>query len=184
MKRILTILALAGGTCLLGTTVGANTITELGTVTPGTPASPSDETGYLTQLINMYNNGTPASPFSSGNKTYTLNVGSAVPPPSLPAPGVNNGQVVSGNGPQTGLMINLGANSYNYVMVKWGQDDEFYYIGGLTGTITLNNDVNGNGESHYDLFGGTPRQVPDGGTTILLFGAALSGLGLLRRKLS
>jgi len=81
-------------------------------------------------------------------------------------------------------MINLGANSYNYVMVKWGQDDEFYYIGGLTGTITLNNDVNGNGESHYDLFGGTPRQVPDGGTTILLFGAALSGLGLLRRKLS
>jgi len=29
----------------------------------------------------------------------------------------------------------------------------------------------------------TPRQVPDGGTTVLLLGAALSGLGLLRKKL-
>jgi hypothetical protein len=32
----------------------------------------------------------------------------------------------------------------------------------------------------------TPRgvTVPDGGVTVMLFGAALSGLGLLRRKLS
>jgi len=29
-----------------------------------------------------------------------------------------------------------------------------------------------------------PRGVPDGGTTVLLLGAALSGLGLIRRKLS
>lgn len=31
---------------------------------------------------------------------------------------------------------------------------------------------------------GTPPGVPDGGTTVLLLGAALSGLGLIRRKLS
>jgi hypothetical protein len=29
-----------------------------------------------------------------------------------------------------------------------------------------------------------PRGVPDGGTTVLMLGAALSGLGLIRRKLS
>jgi hypothetical protein len=36
--------------------------------------------------------------------------------------------------------------------------------------------------SHVDQ--STGSSVPDGGTTVLLLGAALSGLGLLRHKLS
>ena len=190
MKRILTILALAGGTCLLATNAGAYTIYELGTAVPGTPANVDNETGFLSQLITMYNAGVPTSPFNNGNNIFTLAVGSAVPAPNLPtvANADNQGQVLPhGSGPSTGLVIDLSLLSFKptYAMVKWGQDSEFYYIGGLTGQITLNNDINQNGESHYDLWtAGGSTQVPDGGTTVLLLGAALSGLALIRRKLS
>lgn len=39
------------------------------------------------------------------------------------------------------------------------------------------------GFSSVDLFKGAPSQVPDGGTTVMLFGTALSSLGLVRRYL-
>jgi hypothetical protein len=58
---------------------------------------------------------------------------------------------------------------------------------GTTGTFTLDVPPNGAGGfgtlSHIDIFccpGGTSG-VPDGGTTVMLLGAGLSGLGLMRR---
>jgi hypothetical protein len=174
-------------TCLgvLAFSAQATTIYELGTVDPGSPASPSDETGYLNTLLLSYNLGVPISPFTLGGHTYTLAPGSYVPAPILAGPGPNNGQVCpSGSGVTTGLVINLGAGGFNYAMVKWGNTDEFYYVAGLSGNITLNNDTGEsplNGESHYDLFG---KAVPDGGATVVLLGVALSGLGLIRRKLA
>jgi hypothetical protein len=181
-------MALAGGICLMWGKAGANSIYEIGTADPGTPASENDETSFLNQLLKMYNTGSPGSPFDNGHNVFTLNVGSAVPSPILAtvANGDNKGQVLPrGNGPSTGLQINLSGLSFKptYAMVKWGQDSEFYYIGGLTGTITLNNDINKNGESHYDLWTGESPQVPDGGMTVVLLGAALSGLALIRRQM-
>jgi hypothetical protein len=61
-----------------------------------------------------------------------------------------------------------------------------YYIAGLTGLIDLVNDVPGferKGLSNYWLSDAPTSSVPDGGTTVLLLGVALSGLGFLRRKL-
>ena len=40
----------------------------------------------------------------------------------------------------------------------------------------------GSGLSHYTFFGTT--SVPDGGTTLLLLGAALGGLGIVRRRMN
>jgi hypothetical protein len=139
----------------------------------------------LTGLVDAYITGTPSSPFNivigSHTDIATLDVGSAVLGLQLPAPGANQGQV-TGNGGNSSTVISLGTGGYDYAMVKWGQDSEFYYVHGLTGDLTLSNDVNKNGESHYDLWkGGT---VPDGGTTVLFLGASLSGLAWLRRKLS
>ncbi len=183
-KQILTIL----GACLLGFSALGNTIYELGTVAPGVPADPTAENTMLIALINAYNAGTPANtPFDVVAGPHTdqgmLNPGSFVPAAPLAMPGDISGNLGLGLG-GTSITIALGTGGYSYAMVKWGRDNEFYYIGGLTGDVVLNNDLNQNGESHYDLWKGTPPGVPDGGTTVLLLGAALSGLGLIRRKLS
>jgi hypothetical protein len=57
---------------------------------------------------------------------------------------------------------------------------------GLTGTITI--PEFGSPDGHNQLSGWTlftpGGQVPDGGSTIFLLGAALSAIGLVRRKLS
>lgn len=43
-------------------------------------------------------------------------------------------------------------------------------------------DPTGSGLSHYTYFGST--SVPDGGTSLLLLGAALGGLGIVRRRMN
>lgn len=49
-----------------------------------------------------------------------------------------------------------------------------------TSVTTANDKVQDGGQS--DAFGYAPATVPDGGTTVMLLGGALSGLGLLRKK--
>lgn len=56
-------------------------------------------------------------------------------------------------------------------------------IPGLTSSDIVNSAIFSFGTTAGDDVTGIP-QVPDGGTTMLLLGTALSGLGLLRRKLS
>lgn len=186
MKKNLTI-ATIGCASLLAVSALGNSIYELGTVVPSEPANSSDETTMVTDLIGSYNTGTPSSPFTitigSHSLTATLAAGSSVPTAPLPAPGANNGQVVINNGPSSAYTVDLGTGGFNYLMIKWGRSSEFYYVGGLSGDVSFSNDINENGISHFDLWGGDST-VPDGGTTVLLLGAALSGLGLLRRKLS
>ena len=75
--------------------------------------------------------------------------------------------------------------------IKGGSEGGNFYIvdadQGVSGTFTVNAPVTGGsgkfaGISHIDVFccaGGT--NVPDGGTTVMLLGSALTGLGLLRR---
>lgn len=155
---------------------------EIGTVDPGSPAGPiSVETGYVTELVNLYNT-SASTPYSYDSHVYTLNPGSYIPA-SLPTIGTSPGQQ-GGSGGSVSTLVDLGVlGGYAYALVKWGNIDEIYYVGGLTGTITVYNDTgNGNGESHYDLFTGGPTNVPDGGTTALLLGVAFAGLATLKRK--
>jgi hypothetical protein len=62
---------------------------------------------------------------------------------------------------------------------------EAYYINGLS-SFTLVNDVNRNGWSGFELWDPQTQtdQVPDGGTTLALLGAAVSSLALIRRRLT
>ena len=80
-------------------------------------------------------------------------------------------------------VIDLDGYKYDWVIAKWGQDAEVYYIGDLTGEIQLNL-INfpsqAHGLSHYTLFNRTA--VPDGGTTAALLGVGLVGLGFLARR--
>jgi hypothetical protein len=61
---------------------------------------------------------------------------------------------------------------------------EVWYIGDLSGIITIPGLRTGGvyGLSGYTLFG-LGNGVPDGGTTVMLLGAALGALGMARRFL-
>ena len=60
-----------------------------------------------------------------------------------------------------------------------------WYVGGLTGTesIPLFGSGRQYGLPHVYVFNSDPTQVPDGGTTASLLGAALMGLVFLRARL-
>ncbi len=197
MKKTVTERSLILATAALGLSLSvvgarANSIYELGTVKSGSPASPANETSYLTELINAYDGGMtgilPVSFTGDSALTYTLIPGSYVPDSSLPSVTQNEGQVTGGGGQTSNLGINLGTGGYAYAVVKWGNVDEYYYIAGLTGQLTLGNDVNHNAESHYDLFKGGPMPTdvgaPDVASTAGLLSLGVAGLGFLRRKIA
>ncbi len=84
-----------------------------------------------------------------------------------------------------------------YVFLHWGGKGggwaQLFYVGGLSGDFTFNNSLIDNGAGHpdvgglsfysyYDATTTTKTSVPDGGSTMLMLGAALSGLGLIVRR--
>ena len=71
----------------------------------------------------------------------------------------------------TGTTYNI-LPGYQYVVLKVGNNWQAYYLGGAGGTVTS---PNGNGFS-------TASYVPDGGSTVMLLGAALSVIAVARRK--
>ena len=80
---------------------------------------------------------------------------------------------------------------FEYALAKYdGQNGGYvlFYLGGVATTLpSVSNTLWGAADtdqyalSHYTAFNGTPT-VPDGGTTLILLGAALGGLGLVRRR--
>lgn len=170
---------------MISSALALPTALELGTVTPGTPSSESVETGRLVTLVSAYNSGltgtlTDAYTGEPG-KVYFLDPAAGLPaPPNLPAVGSTSGHVDLANGPQTGFELDLGLVGYAYALIKWGNTTEYYYIGGLTGAVIFNNDVNGNGASHYSLYNlngsGPGAPVPEGSNTIALLGLAALGM--------
>jgi hypothetical protein len=81
--------------------------------------------------------------------------------------------------------INLGAGVYSYLFAKYdGQNDlsQVWYVGNLSGIVTIPAlGPSGHALTRWKLFPG--GQVPDGGTTVMLLGAALGALGMARRFL-
>ena len=172
--------------------VSANTIATkelLGTIVPGTPANEANEAEMVRFLlanlathgaavsysgagINLLDN--PADPIS---ETYTLwkpaDLGSGF---STATP-TYGAQVITSN-----TTLNLGSFTYDYILAKFGQDSEVFYIGNLSGTITIPDVVNTNGLSHYLLFNQHGASVPDGGLTVGLLGLAMIGLAVIRHR--
>jgi hypothetical protein len=146
----------------------------VGTITPGAPADPADVATYINFMIGLAPGG--SGTFSGQTITRTTNTFGSLPTASATG-------AVSG----TGTTIDLNAlGTFTYLFAKYdGQNDNsvVWNIAGLTGTLTIPADgPNGYALSGWILFGPT-GQVPDGGTTVMLLGAALGGLGMVRRFL-
>jgi hypothetical protein len=156
----------------------------VGTVTPGDPANPANVAPYINFMIGLAtgHSGTfhdPNPPHATQSVTRSSNTFPSLPNALVPG-------AVSG----TGTTINLGAGGvFSYLFAKYdGQRDisQVWYVGNLSGIVTIPLDGPlGHGLSGWILFGpgGTPPSVPDGGTTVMLLGAALGALGVARRFL-
>jgi hypothetical protein len=146
----------------------------VGSITPGAPADPADVATYVNFMIGL----TPgtAGTFSGQLITRSTNLFGSLPTASA-----------TGSVSGTGTTINLNTlGTFTYLFAKYdGQNDnsQVWNISGLTGVLTIPaNGPLGYGLSGWILFGPTGF-VPDGGSTVMLLGAALGALGMARRFL-
>ena len=151
----------------------------LGYVYNGIPSGNQDRENYVNHFVYMYNNGIASDPSFLG-QSYQIVHGSPAFGASLP------NAVFALNGMPTD-QINLGstAGTYTYLFAKYDGPNAgsvVWYVGNLTGIFTIPQAWKGYGLSGWTLFGGG-GSVPDGGTTVMLLGAALGALGMARRFL-
>ncbi len=157
-------------------------------VNPGDPSSPTVDTAELNDILANYypqRNGTYSvtDPAWGNSTTYAITINYLG---SLPTSATLSG---GGSASGTTFTLDLGSSTYDFLMVKWDNRDVFYDLRGESGELTIVNDLvsNSNGQlqgvSHYQLFNESGNNVPDGGSTMVLLGSALSGFALIRRKL-
>jgi VPDSG-CTERM motif len=175
---------LFGAVCVillaLGCTTKATALTfgdsrDLGEVLFGIPSGDADRVSYVNHLVSM----TPGTSDSFSGQNFTRSLNSCGTCASVSLPIVNG----------TGTDVNLGSGGFLYLFAKYdgpNAGSEVWYIGGLSGVITIPAkglpDVgNKYGLSGWSLFKGTVS-TPDGGTTAALLGLALTGLAGLRAK--
>jgi hypothetical protein len=154
----------------------------VGTVSDASPASPVAHADYINFLITLGLNTTATHNFggSEGIQHFYRTTNTFG---SLPTASGAPGNFVSG----TGTTINLNTlGTFTYLFAKYdGRNDNsvVWNISGLTGILTIPAfGPLGYGLSGWILFGPTGT-VPDGGTTVMLLGAALGVLGMARRYL-
>jgi VPDSG-CTERM motif len=145
---------------------------ELGFVEFGIPSGDADRTAYVNHLIGM----ALGSQDDALGQHFTRSNNDFGPLPTA---------VFALNG--TGTSIDLGAGGlYTYLFAKYDGPNfgaEVWYVGDLSGIITIPATAGGYGLSGWTLFTGGGNGVPDGGTTVMLLGAALGSLGMARRFL-
>jgi len=177
LKLTLLALALCGGL----TTANA-TLTLVGSF--DNPGNPADTLAFFQSQTGMtdavacidrleFNDQSPGDVFTSGNFTFTFGTDATT-----------GDQNVTVDFDLTG-----GDQVLCGFFVKGGDFGNLYTVApdqGVSGSFVLNAPANASGGfaniSHIDVFccpGGTT--VPDGGTTVMLLGSALTGLGLVRR---
>ena len=143
--------------------------------------SDADKTTLLNLLIGQQLGTTNLIPF--GGTTYRM-VRTNNDFGTLPGPAVIGPSGTSAN-------INIGSGLYSYLFVTYtfnnGQDsgNNVWYIGNLSGDVTIpgTGAIEGMTLIGWTLFGPGGQGVPDGGTTVMLLGAALGALGMARRFL-
>lgn len=162
----------------------------LGKIVPATPASAANATEQVRFLVQHYNAGGADganlgnNPNDPQNENYTLYRPDAAPT-TLVAP--QHETKVDTSNPE----VNLGGNTYQYILFFQANKAYVYYIGNITtydsvrwGGDPFSNagNVNGSAISHYSLFNGSPTLVPDNATTALLLGIGLVLLGIAARR--
>jgi hypothetical protein len=145
----------------------------VGTITPGAPADPADVASYINFMTALL----PGGSGTFGGQTINRSTNLFVSLPTASAAGS-----ISGGGTTIDLGGTVG--TYSYLFAKYdGQNDnsQVWYVGNLSGIVTIPAfGPLGYGLSGWVLFQGTGF-VPDGGTTVMLLGAALGALGMARR---
>ena len=187
-KRTIISSVLCAVALVLGSTAYATTLTigdsrDLGNINPNHPADPTDSEGFIDILLAQP---APSGPTTIGANTYirTANdpLGGVYPAADFAA----ELSFTQGPGGANSATIDLGSNSYLYILGKYdgpNYGSEVWYGAGLSGVITLPEFGGGKyGLSHVYVFNGTPVSTPDGGTTAALLGLALTGVAGLRAK--
>ena len=180
-KKKLAILSAAFCAVMLAFSHNASALTigdsqELGFVDPGLPASDADRTLFVNSLIGLALNGSTHVIIGPHDNLATRSNNDFGPLPSA---------VFALNGGTT--TIDLGTGLYSYLLAKYdgpNYGSEVWYVGNLSGIITIPATGGGYGLSGWTLFGPGTTQVPDGGITVMLLGAGLGALGIARRFMS
>jgi hypothetical protein len=156
---------------------------QLGNVVPGTPANELEERSYVNSLVARAN-GVSSAPYDQGGHAYTL-----VNNPAAVLPFVGTAADATTYSKANSSAGTFDVTGFRYLLVKLGQDSYVWDLTGYSGEITLTDipTSGGFGISHHSLFkaGTTPpdNNLPEGGTTVVLLGFALCGLGLVRARL-
>jgi hypothetical protein len=152
----------------------------VGTISPAAPADAADVATYINFMITLAAPG--SGTFAGQNITRTSNLFGSLP---MADGGALGGSVTNDTGGNTINLNTLGTFTYLFAKYDGGNDlSQVWNISGLTGIITIPAFGPGNyGLSGWILFNPTGTGVPDGGTTVMLLGAALGALGMARRFL-
>jgi hypothetical protein len=158
-------------------TIGDNH--ELGQVQPPTPEGDGDITQYVNFMIGLSLGGSGHVIIGPHNALVTRSMNDFG---SLPGPAT---LALRG----TGTTVNLGTQgTYAYLFAHYGGPGggfaEVWYVGNLNGSISIPATGLGHGLSGWALFTAPGGAVPDGGTTLMLLGAALGALGVARRYIT
>jgi hypothetical protein len=148
---------------------------ELGFVDPGLPAGDANRTLFVNTMIGLALGDSTHVIIGAHDNLVTRSSNDFGPLPTA---------VLALNG--TGTTIDLGTGLYSYLYAKYDGPNfgaEVWYVGNLSGIITIPATGGGHGLSGWTLFGPGGGQVPDGGATVMLLGAALGALGMARRFL-
>jgi hypothetical protein len=180
LKKLILGATLAMGMSSSAFAIALNDPGVVGTVTDGAPSSIADEVIYVNTLLGL---GVNANITIGGElyKTSSTDYNGTV----------SQLGAVKQNADDVGFSLTV--SGYTYLLAKYdglNGGSILWYLGG--GTITLpssseplwtNPAGEGYGISHWTGFGpGT--SVPDSGSSLALLGVAMTGLGLMRRKLA
>jgi len=158
-------LAFSHNASALALNVGDNQY--LGQLITGTGGN-AERTAYVNHMIGMNPNGSGLFMnqfFSRSNKNFA----------SLPT------AAFALNG--TGTNVPLGTGLYSYLFAKYSGISYVWYVGNLSGSVQIPIFALGGLLEGWTLFSAGGQGVPDGGTTVMLRGAALGALGMARRFL-
>ncbi|MBX6324964.1 MAG: hypothetical protein IRY93_02865 [Chthoniobacterales bacterium] len=149
----------------------------LGYVLFGIPSGNADRLNYVNHLIDMI----PGAADLYNGQLFLRTLNSPGPGfPNYPDAALTG--LVSG----TSTTINLGTGgTYSYLFAKYDGPNPgsvIWYVGNLTGTITIPARWSLYCLSGWTLFG-TSGNVPDGGATVMLLGVAFATLGIAHRFL-
>jgi len=145
---------------------------QLGFLWPGIQSKTDNQSkaNYVNHLIGM---ALGAINVANGEVYFRSNHGFKSLPSAVSA--VNGG----------GRSINLRTGGlYTYLFATYdGYGSEVWYVGNMTGIITIPFLAAGHSLTGWTLFGPRSIGVPDGGVTVMLLGVALGVLALARRFL-